>query len=32
MADRLFGIVRHESLQLGLRAFMVEKGLPRISE
>src|SRR5215470_290444 len=32
MADRFLGILRHERLQLGFRALMVQKGLPGASE
>src|SRR5215471_8897253 len=32
MADRLLGILRHESLELALRAFVVEKRTPGIAK
>src|SRR6516162_9399518 len=32
VSDGLFGILRHQSLELGFGPFMVEKGLPRIPE
>ena len=30
--DCLFGVLRHQSLELGFGPFMVEKGLPGIAE
>src|SRR6266511_3678426 len=32
MANRLLGVVRHQGLELALRAFVVEKGFPGIAE
>src|SRR6516225_8133981 len=32
MADRLFGILRHEHLQLGLRPLMIQERLPGAAE
>jgi hypothetical protein len=32
MADRFLGILRHQSFQLSLGPFMLEKGLPRAAE
>src|SRR5215469_14344407 len=32
MADRLFGILRHEHLQLGLRPLMIQECLPGTAE
>src|SRR6516162_16754 len=32
MADRLFGILRHEHLQLGLRPLMIQECLPGAAE
>src|SRR5215510_8171652 len=32
MADRLLGILRHEGLELALRAFVVEKRTPGIAK
>src|SRR5262249_50049940 len=32
MADRLLGVVRHQGLELALRALVVEKGFPSVTE
>src|SRR6516162_5131248 len=32
VADRFFGVLRHQRFQLGLRALMVQKGLPGAAE
>src|SRR5262249_21062446 len=32
MPDRLLGVLRHQRLELALRALVVEKGLPGIAE